>query len=366
MKNTKKTVVAPIDAAPIVQIDPTQFGLTSETASNIAAQFKPMLDKMVELEEEFNRVVQLPVDDPDTEKQAKALLQKYVKVRTGTAAIHKEQKAFYLNGGRFVDGWKNAQVFASQGKEEVLEKIANYRAQQEKLRREQLQAERVELIAPYVEDTTALDLGGMADDVFAIYLEGKKKAYEERIAAEQAAREAEERERQRTLLTNHRRRELMVIWNFLGETFDEASLGDYSDEEYETFKKNASVAFAADQLEREKQRAETQRLRAEQEEKDRQLREAEQAKVRAEMEAARLKREQEEAARKEELARLAAEIAEKEEAERLAKAPIKEQMTLWISSFTIPDSSCSNATVDSIKDKFEAFKKWALAQVESL
>jgi len=366
MKNTKKTDVAPIDAAPIVQIDPTQFGLTSETASNIAAQFKPMLDKMVELEEEFNRVVQLPVDDPATEKQAKALLQKYVKVRTGTAAIHKEQKAFYLNGGRFVDGWKNAQVFASQGKETVLEKIANYRAEQEKLRLEQLQAERLELIAPYVDDTTALDLKNMADDVFQIYLDGKKKAYEERIAAEQAAREAEEREKQRTLLANYRRKELMVVWNFLGETFDEALLGDYSDEEYDAIKQRATAAYEADLLEREKQRAEAQRLRAEQEEKDRQLREAEQAKVRAEMEAARLKREQEEAARKEELARLTKEREERAEAERLAKAPIKEQMTLWVNSFVIPDSTCSNATVDNIKDKFEAFKKWAITQIDSL
>jgi hypothetical protein len=46
-----------------------------------------------------------------------------MKIRTATLDIHKKQKAFYLAGGKFVDGWKNAQHFASMGKEEKLEEI---------------------------------------------------------------------------------------------------------------------------------------------------------------------------------------------------------------------------------------------------
>ena len=97
----------------IVKINPADYGLTETKAKEIEAMFKPMLQKMVELEEEYNEVVKLEINK-DTCTKAKELRLKYVKVRTGTASIHKELKAFYLNGGRFVDGWKNAQLFASQ------------------------------------------------------------------------------------------------------------------------------------------------------------------------------------------------------------------------------------------------------------
>ena len=110
----------------IVKINPVDYNLTDDTAKNIQQQFEPMLKKMVELENEFNEVVNLAIGESETTKKAKELRLKYVKVRTGTAEIHKNQKAFYLNGGRFIDGWKNAQLFASQGKESKLEEIEKY------------------------------------------------------------------------------------------------------------------------------------------------------------------------------------------------------------------------------------------------
>jgi len=140
----------------LVKVNPEEFGLTTETAQNISAQFQPMLDKMVELEKEYNEIVLLPKEDAETIKKAKDLRLRYVKVRTGTAEIHKTQKAFYLNGGRYVDGWKNAQIFASQGKESALEAIEKHFENLEKERIEKLNAVRTELMRPFVEDVTAL------------------------------------------------------------------------------------------------------------------------------------------------------------------------------------------------------------------
>jgi len=190
----------------IVKINPTEYGLTDETAARIEAQFTPMLAKMTELEGEYNAILGLNIEDPNTAKLAKDLRLKYVKVRTGTADIHKVQKAYFLNGGRFVDGWKNAQLFASQGKEEALERIEKHAENLERERLEKLQQLRVALLAEYVENASELSLSGMEQDVFDAYLSAKKQAFEDRKAAELKAEqdriarekaEAEEREAQR-------------------------------------------------------------------------------------------------------------------------------------------------------------------------
>jgi len=54
------------------------------------------------------------------------------------------------------------------------------------------------------------------------------------------------------------------------------------------------------------------------------------------------------------------------EAVKLAKAPIKEQLTKWVESFELPKTDLYNDTELEIKEKFEAFKKWSLTQVNNL
>lgn len=178
----------------IVKIDPKEFGMEETKAADISAQFKPMLDKMVELETEYNEVIKLPRSDPKTAATAKALRLKYVKVRTGTADIHKEQKAFYLSAGRFIDGWKNAQLFASEGIEKSLEEIERYAENLEKERIAKLQEERTVLLAPYqVENLGHLNLGVMDEQVFNNFLEGTKVSFERKQEAERLTKEAEEK-----------------------------------------------------------------------------------------------------------------------------------------------------------------------------
>lgn len=189
----------------IVKIDPKEFGLEEAKANQIAEQFKPMLEKMVELEKEFNEIISLPIEEKETAKKAKELRQKYVKVRTGTAEIHKTQKAFYLAGGRFVDGWKNAQLFASQGIEEKLEAIEKHAENLERERIDNLKNERAKLLDGYgVENIDVLGLGSMSESVWNNFLSGTKLAYEQKIEAEKKAEqerierekaEAEERKR---------------------------------------------------------------------------------------------------------------------------------------------------------------------------
>lgn len=192
----------------IVKIDAAEYGLEESKAQQISDMFKPMLDRMVELEKDYNEVVQLEISE-DACDRAKNLRMQYVKVRTGTAKIHKGLKQFYLQGGRFVDGWKNAQLMTSQGIEEKLVAIEKHYENIEIERVAKLQEERFAAISKYVPDCLPTDyaykdLGSMPDAVwvnflagtkngYAIQAEAERKAEGDRIAKEKA--EAEEQER---------------------------------------------------------------------------------------------------------------------------------------------------------------------------
>lgn len=149
---------------------------------------------MVELENDYNEVLSLPIEERATSKRARELRLKYAKIRTSVKEIHKTQKAFYLAGGRFVDGWKNAQEFASLGKEEKLEEIEKYAENLEKQRIADLQAERTAALEPYeVENLENLNLGTMPDNIWENFLSGSIATYNNKKEAERLAKEAEEK-----------------------------------------------------------------------------------------------------------------------------------------------------------------------------
>jgi hypothetical protein len=171
----------------IVKINAADYGLEETKAKEIESLFIPMLAKMTELEDEYNSILKEEIN-PETCQRAKDLRLCYIKVRTGTAEIHKKAKEFYLNGGRFVDGWKNAQLFASGEKEKTLKAIEDHFENQERERCERLRIERTNLLKPYSE-IEPLELGSMEQAVFDNYLAGVKLAYETKIAAEKKAEE---------------------------------------------------------------------------------------------------------------------------------------------------------------------------------
>lgn len=318
----------------IIKIDPKEYGLTDVTAKQIRQQFEPMLQKMEELETEFNSVVNLPIGEKKTSEKAKELRLKYVKVRTGTAEIHKQQKEFYLKGGKFVDGWKNAQIFASEGKEKKLEEIEKYLENLEKARIEKLNEERTALILQYINPEDVIPYGIMQADVWDAYYNAKVKAFNDKIEAEKKA-EADRIEREK-----------------------------------------------AEAEERERIKAENEKLKLEAEEKEKLLlkerkqREAEaeklKAKADAEKKAYELKIKKETDAKNKLLAEAKAKAdAEKKKQEDILKEKLKidklsinKRLTVWIDGFGLPETSVNNETTKLIIEKFESFKKWAKSEIQ--
>lgn len=324
----------------IVSVNPAEFGIEESRAKSIQAAFVPMLNKMVELEGEYNEIVKLEINE-DTCKKAKDLRNKYVKVRTGTAAIHKEQKAFYLSAGRFIDSWKTTQLSASQGIEEKLKSIEKHFENIEKEKIAKLQIERAEEFAKYGGEVIPGNLGEMLPEIWTNFIAGTKLNYETQKAAEEKA-EADRIERERKEeLEKTRRFQCSKLVNFI-PNFETTLFAELSEGEYKSLVDAAIIKRDEYEAEQQRIREENERLRKEQEEAEaKRKKEAEEnqkkldaQKKKADAEKARIKKAADEKLRK-----------EQEEKERLIQAE--------------KDRKAEEARIQ--KEKEEADKKAAMA-----
>lgn len=314
MSNTPQQITLP---------QASEFGIESSRAEQIKAQFEPMLNKMAELEQQYNAIQREAEKGITAEisEAAKELRMQYVKVRTGTAKIHKEQKAFYLAAGRFVDGWKNTQEFASKGIEAKLLEIEMHQQRIEEARKEKLRSDRWALLQPYKDEEPA-GLADMEEDVFNAYLTIAKQQNQDRIEAEARA----EAERQRRELADKRERDILHLRNFWPEQMPD--LGDISAEVFSDIVKGCEARekeYIAEQERIARERAELER-KAQQEAKareaERKAAQEREAKLLAEAEAIRKAAEQKaEAERK---AAAERERKAREEAEARERAVLEE------------------------------------------
>ena len=174
----------------IIKIEPADFGIDESRAAQVKAFFLPMLDKMEQLETELNTIKAASIVTPEVCKAARELRLKYKEVRCGTDKIHKELKSFYLNGGRFVDSWKNAQKAASEGRELELDRIERHFEIIEAERKAKLELERWSLLHDFVDPSVpkeVYNLAGMTEEVFKNFLVGAKETCELKKEAEAKA-----------------------------------------------------------------------------------------------------------------------------------------------------------------------------------
>ena len=255
----------------IVKVEPLEYGLEESKAQQVSDMFKPMLDKMVALEDEYNGIVNLDIS-VDTCRRAKELRLKYVKVRTGTAEIHKGLKDFYLKGGRFVDAWKNAQLAASQGKENKLIEIEGYYENIEKEKIKKIAEERTNILSQYNFESIPENIGMMKDDIWSNFLSGIKTSYELEKAAEEKA-DKDRLELERKTQTFRSRKDSLIPFSMFGvieslsleTTEDEFNkILKYGNEEKQKFDtEQLRVKEENDRLKKENETAELKRLNEE-------------------------------------------------------------------------------------------------------
>lgn len=264
----------------IIKIDPTEYGLAATEAEQVKKVFIPMIEAIDEIEKEFNQVVSLPIS-PESTKIARELRLRIVKIRTGTDSIHKKAKEYYLNGGRFVDGIRNTLKFAITGKEDKLEEIENHYVNLEKERIQKLHKERVLEISQYMENCDHIDFGNMDENVFKAYIEARKKECEDKVEAEEQAREEQiKREREQSIYTYR----LIEVAQYKYLNIPFSLTLETMQEEYDKIISTLKEAKVLDDEKRKKEQEELELKREEQKKLEENLRIEREERVKAERE----------------------------------------------------------------------------------
>jgi colicin import membrane protein len=310
------------------EIKPEIYGLEPKEANQLTSGIDIITAELKVLKNAYVDVIELEITTENL-PIFKDLRKNFTKNRTSREKLRKAKKSYFLNGGRFVDAiFKNIDAECELMESKLLE-AEKYFENLEKQKAKDLNDARIERIKPYVEDTTGLDFAPMSDEDFDDYLLGKKTRFEN----EQKEREAEELRIETERLAEIERQKAIEAENAKLKAEAEAK-------EIELQKERAEAKAEADRIEAENNaKLETQRK---------------------------------------ETARIAKELQDKKDAEtklendRLAKieadkkAPIKNQLENWVNSFQLPECTTYNATSKEISEKFEAFKKWSLTQVNNL
>lgn len=324
-------------------------------------------DKFAELHELSRPLATLNKENPSKEdaKIARENRLKVVKVRTGTESIKDDRKKLILAEANLIQSTNNIIRDACILTEAEYEEIEKKEERVEAQKRAELKQTRIELLTPYEVDTQFLPLDTMDEETFERLLSNEKEKFEavkqlrakqeaERIEAERKAEE----ERQAQIKAEQERIEAQRIENERLKKEAEAREAEFQAERHrQELERIANAKKLAE--EQAKAKAEADKLRAENEAKLKAEQEAK-AKLEAELKAKK------EAEAKAEADRLAKIEADKKEAEKLAKAPIKKQLTVWVDGFSIKDFENENALASDIIAKFNSFKNWAKSEIEKL
>jgi colicin import membrane protein len=326
-----------------LELSAKTFGLEVEQVKEITNGLETIKSERIALIDTYEDVIGLEIteDNLKTFKDLRLLIRDN---RTkGLKNWHKTNKAYFLAGGNFVQAIYNKEVLINESMEEKLLGAEKHFENLEKERLENLQFERLNKINPYVEDGYLVDYSIMEEEFFNDYFDLKKakfdKAEKERIEEAEKLRVEAEKEKER-----------------------QAEI----EAENAKLKTEAEAKQKQSDLEA-KQRANKEALRLGIEKKAKEKQDAilKEAKDKADKLEAELKAKQEAElkAKKLEVKKLE---DEKKKQLKLDKAPLKEQLTIWVNNFEIPLPKEANETTLNIAKKFNAFKEWAKLEIATL
>ena len=191
-------------------IKPQDFGIEESSAVSLTKGLETILNERTLLIEEYNRCIQLEVNEKNIPVFKALRLQVRDNRTKGIEKWHKASKDYFLCGGRFVDAIKNKESLENERMEEKLLEAEKTFENLEKERIAKIEKDRSEEIRKYSENIP-VSLGTMPQGVFDTFLAGCKTEYNIRIeAAKQAEIErlrieqAEKAERERIFLENER------------------------------------------------------------------------------------------------------------------------------------------------------------------
>lgn len=335
----------------IIKLDPQEFGLEVKTAEKLTTGLVTTIKERDKLIESYNNILDLEVTQENIPK-FKDLRLKLVKNRTSITSWHKNEKAFYLAGGRFVDAIKNKEIEVNKNMEEKLlaSELHFKKLEEEKI--EKLRSERWAKLSKFQEiEPRGLDL--MEEEVFNALLIGAETKKKAEIEAAEMEKKRLEEEKIKVELYNSRKEILIPFWNFLKEDHKSADFSELPEDTFIVLLNEAKEAKLKKEAADEAQRIENKKLKEAAEKREAEIKKQNEAKAKKE-EQERIARKKEEDIRKaaeekklkeerEKREKLEAEIkAKKDEEAKIAKQ--KKDLEL------APDKEKLNDLIQRLKD----------------
>ena len=331
------------------ELEQLSKGVSVEKRNEVQTVLNHVFNGVTKMREQLDAVNVEDEDDKASMKVANAIRLNVREVRLNAektfdakrSEVQSQMLSFKTEDALWLKAKQTMQILTKE-----IEEIAKWKEKTKERadaqRKEEKVQERIADVAKFNPELTRYEFESMSDESFDLFLKGIEKQYNERIEAEKKA------------------------------------------------EADRLAAIEADRLERERIKAENERLQREAEEKEKQL-QAERMKAQreAEKQASILAAEKAEAKRIQDLkdaenerlqkelrakqdaekaiedARIASEAKAKQDAAKAAKAPIKNKLTIWVDSFAISDFE-ENATAQEIKAKFDGFKKWAQSEIQKI
>ena len=157
-------------------IKPEEFGLTVERASGILTSFAPKEIEFKALVQRYSEI--LTMDIEEALPVAKDLKKEILAFEKSVNGIHKVEKEFYWNGGKFVDAQKNRFIVHVSEWKKRCDEIIKHKELAEKREQERITQVRREELEKYMESVEHLDLT-MSEDVYQAFKSVKIKEWEQ-------------------------------------------------------------------------------------------------------------------------------------------------------------------------------------------
>ncbi|KKL79996.1 hypothetical protein LCGC14_2009220 [marine sediment metagenome] len=173
----------------MTKIDPKEFGLEKDRASEITKGLANILEEKKILSEQYVKVIKLETTKENISAFRELRLQIRDNRTKGIETWHKVNKEFFLRGGQFVDAIKRKECEENNRMEEQLLKGEKHFENLEIERKAKLKEEREKALEKYEVETEHIQLGEMSEEVWVNYFNGVKLAHEQRIASEKKIEE---------------------------------------------------------------------------------------------------------------------------------------------------------------------------------
>lgn len=348
-------------------------GLAAESAHTLESKFAPLFAEAKSLVVQAQNITVTDASQVTQMKLARTVRLALRNVRIRAEGERKSLKEDSLRRGKAIDGVYNVLAYLVEPVEEKLKAAEEFAERLDADRKAKLKAEREESLRPFGVNTDFYDLANMPADAWNELFAGAVAAHK---AKEEAARKAEEARIAKEKADAEERERIRAENERLKREAFEAEKKAQAERERVAAEKRAADEKA--RIEREKIEAEMRKQREEADRKAREAaaaakaeREAAEAKARAEQEAIRKQAQAEREAREKaeaeakrlrdaEAARIAAEEAARKKA---ARAPDREKVRAFavtVRSLPIPQASTTEgaAVVAEIAAQVEKFATW--------